>query len=61
MLDEARAIDRAAYRIDLREGEPVSYGCKILAAAIRLIYWNKRGMRITDELVYARQRRHMLP
>lgn len=39
MLDEVQAIDRAARRVELRNGEPVSYGCVILAPGARHSYF----------------------
>jgi NADH dehydrogenase len=39
MLDEVQAIDRAGRRIELRYGEPLTYGCLILAPGARHSYF----------------------
>lgn len=39
MLDEVRAIDRVARRIELRNGDPVPYSCLILAPGARHSYF----------------------
>ncbi|HVG01929.1 MAG TPA: NAD(P)/FAD-dependent oxidoreductase, partial [Nitrospira sp.] len=63
LLDEVQKIDRAAHRIELLDGEPIDYGCLVLAPGSRHSYFghseweaNAPGLKTLSDALELRDR-----